>query len=750
MASLGGFSQDRWRFPALFEAATPEIYRQNAFRVLGLPVTADEQDIRKREKLLRMTKQLGVAAGREGRGYLPLNRPPDEEAIKRAVERLRDPEARLVDELFWFWSRDLGTVEDDGLRSLRDGQCNRAFAAWLEQEKEGRSDRASRHNITVLYHFTALELEHKGAAGGLSLEKRKTRATCWRRAHRRWRKLLTDEGFWDRVTARIDERGDPRLTARTASYIREDLGRALLLINARMAVGAAEDRRTKRVKRQLGIMLSSGFGEAEAYGVLAYDALLPVRQRFGPLCDSADSQARTNPKGADAAAIRLLEESAPLLRTIDAVLPADHPVRRDLHDRIAEAGLNCALAFGNETENWKRSVEILDRVSGLALGQSTRSRIEENREGAAGFLKQERLHEKLSEETGTNRCYTVTIQGQAASVPQVCACCLGPAEMEQPVSYSWEASAQRGSITFKFPLCRACKRHQEQLTEQRVLLVVLAAGSSLALSAVVAFAARGLPFAAFMLLACVISGAMLGLFSGIVRVRPLGEEHADRGRVVALQSASEIHMTFRFLNCAYAHAFAEINETSMTRSPFMKYSCDRWLLGGRSAFETIACLSLVALVGHALIFALASESAGGASQRPRPGRSAISTRSSGDTPRSRPPKAPAGRSGLALQIEQGKARLRAVERELGDMDSRLSSMKLRLAGFKNTIERYESQTRMGYRVDMAAYQRTLDSHNGLVDQHNRLLATRNAKYVSYELELGRVNRMVDRHNLGER
>ena len=754
MEGLAGLSQNRWRFPALIEAATPEIYRQNAFRVLGLPITADERAIREREKLLRMAKQFGIVAGPEERGYLPLSPPPDDEAIKRAVARLREPEARLVDELFWFWARDLGTSEDDELRLLRGGQSNRAFATWLEQEREGRSDRASRHNITVLYHLTALELEHKGAAGGLSQEERKTRATCWLRAYRRWRKLLTEEGFWTRVTARIDERGDPRLTAQSALRIREDLGRgALLLINARMAVRAAEEEREKRAKRQLGIMLASGFDETVVYEVVHY-ALSSVRQRIKTICERAESQARADPKGADDMALHLLKDSARFVRTVDLLLPIDDPLRQGLHDDVARTSLDCALAFVNETADWKGCVKILDRISEVAVGEAIRSRIEENREFVEPFLKQERQQARFSSEMGTDRCYTVALRGRDAVVPQACACCLGPAETAQPVSYSWEETRglqrYQGSIGFAFPLCRACQSHQKELGKQRVLLVLLAGGLSLGLSALVGLSTDGLAFVPFVLVGCLSSAILLALLSGVIRVRPLGDKHADRGPVVAIETASEAQTTFRFLSPFYADAFADANEVSMHAGRAPKYSRGGYLLSGRSALQVVAWLSIAALIGHSVIYAVTTEEASSSPGHARPSRPTSPSRRRSGAGGRRTTGPTSGRSLLASQIEQGRTRVRRMEEELADMVAKLSAMRSRLDSLKDDIKRHERRGDLDLRVDMAAYRKALSNHNELVTQHNHLLAKHGLEYTSYKAELEQLNGMIQRHNIGAR
>ena len=86
----------------LLEAARPQLFRVNGFRVLDLQVDATPREIlRKVEKFEIMDKYGG--GGHHKRGTLAIDPPPDANAMREAVQRLHDPERRLVDEFFWFY-----------------------------------------------------------------------------------------------------------------------------------------------------------------------------------------------------------------------------------------------------------------------------------------------------------------------------------------------------------------------------------------------------------------------------------------------------------------------------------------------------------------------------------------------------------------------------------------------------------------------------------------------------------------------
>jgi chromosome segregation ATPase len=84
------------------------------------------------------------------------------------------------------------------------------------------------------------------------------------------------------------------------------------------------------------------------------------------------------------------------------------------------------------------------------------------------------------------------------------------------------------------------------------------------------------------------------------------------------------------------------------------------------------------------------------------------------------------------------------------MKSQLDSLSSRLGSFKQEIDGYKNQARMGLRVDESAYQRAIDNHNRLVEEYNALLENGRQKAAEYDREINSVNEMVRRYNQGER
>jgi hypothetical protein len=358
----------------LLSAAQPDLYRRNAFRVMGLSVEATAGDVTRQFEKMRMAEKYG--GGNRLPSALPLTPPPNGDQIREAVDRLRDPERRLVDEFFWFWPHELGgSQKDEALSALRRSEEEAAAAIWKHQGNTQSISNVSLHNLAVLMHTRALDTEFQRDAGGTV--DAKDQAGLWRSAFQMWTVLLDDEGFWSRLTARIRDLDDPRLTTGTARRMRLSLPVALMQINAQLAVRAAEKGKAEEVKRHLAIMKGSGFKDSVVQEALRL-AVMPVRDRIKTLCQAAEKETDAHPLTGDTVTERLLAQTAPLLAALDLMLPVGSPARAGTHDEVAIAALGCQVTFGNKTENWKKSVALLEAILPIAAGAAARARIEEN------------------------------------------------------------------------------------------------------------------------------------------------------------------------------------------------------------------------------------------------------------------------------------------------------------------------------------------------------------------------------------
>lgn len=337
----------------------------------------------------------------------------------------------------------------------------------------------------------------------------------------------------------------------------------------------------------------------------------------------------------------------------------------------------------------------------------------------------------------------------------LCTCCLGPATQEQPVSYEWEetrgVTRYKRSLSFKFPICNTCLQHQAEYSRKRAVLVLLAAGISIGIAYLVAGGIEKPEWLTFVLGGGVLTLVLAFIFSALIRLRVLPEEHACRDQAVAMPKASDSHVVFRFHNPLYAEAFAHSNDVSVTTRQMSKPTRGSYILAGKGAVLSLIVAVILGGIGQSIIYAVKEDSW---QRNPsRPTRSYSPPRSSTPSQTYTPPRqSTPSRSytGLSNRIDAGKARARALEAEISQMDSQLESLSSSIARYKREIEGYESQARSGLRVNQYSYEQALANHNRLVEQYNALLVRRNAKYSQYGQELDSVNDMVNRYNRGER
>ena len=328
----------------ILEQATAALYRNNAFRVLQLPVEATAREIARRGDLAKIRQRYGGSAATRA-GLIGEEPEPDEDAVRTALQRLSDPERRLIDEFFWFWPLEPGCNErDEALAALTSGGASAAREAWLAPEQSSVESGVAIHNLAVLAHATALDYEGAIFSRDLAPAEVQHREAAWQEAFLRWRQLLDHEGFWGRLAARIHELDDPRLTTATARRLRDSLARVLLGPSVQLAVDAAEWGDRAEVRRHLRLIVEAGFG-LEARDAALRLAVAPVRQRIKTFIDAALDELKTDPARGAAAAAQLLEQAESPLATIELLLGTDHAVSSGTGDEVAEIVLRAQVEF---------------------------------------------------------------------------------------------------------------------------------------------------------------------------------------------------------------------------------------------------------------------------------------------------------------------------------------------------------------------------------------------------------------------
>lgn len=363
-------------YQPLLDLATPDLYRRNPFRVLGLPPRATTRDAQRASQRMKMRARLGqgptTAAGEPATG---IQETPTEAQIDAAMERLTHPTARLLDELLWFWPAAMGADQDPAIQAWLTGDADGARTHWQMKSQRADTAQSAFHNLAILDHLSALDMEERLArgAGVKSIRWEDVRAH-WKRALSQWHQVLKDESLWGRVKERIRELDDAQLTTGLVRRLSETFPLALSLINARLAYAAAERHETSAARRQLDLLRESPFGQEVAQDALA-EVLKPLRARVNTLVDQAKTRWTTTPQHGNRYVRDLHTQVMPLLAIADILLPEKDFARTSLHDLVAQAINDGEAAFSNKTNDWREGNALLSLAQSIAIGEPIRDKI---------------------------------------------------------------------------------------------------------------------------------------------------------------------------------------------------------------------------------------------------------------------------------------------------------------------------------------------------------------------------------------
>jgi hypothetical protein len=368
----------------LLEYSRPDIYRKNAFRISALSVTSTTAEITRQTKLNEMKARFG---GKEDQKLspFPLNPPPTSEEINNALQKLKDPEKRLVDEFFWFWPHELEEGNsDEALTSLSRNDVNTAQKIWISYENQMSMSNVSMHNLAVLSHLLALDSENENGKE-LSQKEKMRRDMNWKDAFKRWKVLLTYEGFWSRLTERVKQMNDARLKTGTVRRMKESFPVALLQINGMMAVEFAEKGKEEEAKRHLDLIRTSGF-DSTAIDKALRRAVDPVRKRIKVICLSAcDESEKNNIRGIEFGRQILTQTQNPL-KILKILLPEKNIIVEGAEDEIIDNVFNCYIKYVNKTEDYISALELINSIKNFIKSDALKAKVDEKIKTIEGIL----------------------------------------------------------------------------------------------------------------------------------------------------------------------------------------------------------------------------------------------------------------------------------------------------------------------------------------------------------------------------
>jgi hypothetical protein len=361
----------------LLEAATSQLYRANAFRITGLAADTTTRDISRRTDQLKLMAELGDGESAHTGAYA-LKPPPALDLIRDAIQKLKDPERRIIDEFFWFWPEEFGSGGSDAaLQALARGDSKTALRIWSDKEDDAVHGVIALHNLAVAYHLKALDLEGLAVGQAAGAERQQEAAHCWSEAFKRWERLAVDDQLWERVNARIRQMDDARLTTGFARRMRATLPQALDKINAELALAYAENGNMEMTRMHVEFMRASnqGLDDVEKTAQLI---LAPATTRLREQIQRAERRTEENPAEGASAVRELLEHAGQSMALFNVFFAKDHDTRTELFDEVASVCNKLQFAYHKKTDEDATCLELLRATLPFATSLEIRQRIEQN------------------------------------------------------------------------------------------------------------------------------------------------------------------------------------------------------------------------------------------------------------------------------------------------------------------------------------------------------------------------------------
>ncbi len=342
---------------ALLEIATPDLYLENPFRRTGLPVLAGAREVARRIDELRLSAELGTAAGRWS--FAPEKTLTVDE-IREVAQVFKEPAVRLAYELFWFWPESYpeDSPADPATGFLAKGETAQAVERWEDPALENQP--AALHNLAVYYHQQALELERLESPAELDL------AQLWLKAIRSWDRIRNDDAIWMRLRARVTGMADARVPIEIVGQMQATVPDALGKICATLALIHGEQGRGTRGALHAALVMHIHGSNTDARRALENRAA-PIARRIDARVAEAGN--RVAPEGSNG-----LAEARDLIRTndedlylIEILCGRTAEYYREISQSVADIVLNRLVAYQRQTGDDCGCLPVLVYLTGMEV-----------------------------------------------------------------------------------------------------------------------------------------------------------------------------------------------------------------------------------------------------------------------------------------------------------------------------------------------------------------------------------------------
>ncbi len=366
-------------------------YEKNAFRILGLSVTASGREVIRREQ--EIVRYLEMGRDPSGRDELPAFAPQQRtvQEVRDAAQRLGAPLRRIREELFWFHLDDeVGKQARQWLSPHSWEAAAHVFANALAADDANVTTPAT-HNLAVLYHLTVLAREATPELRQQEPLLDNQHWEVWQKALGYWCMVWRSSRFWDGTVRRARELENLQRMTDETKRLWDDLPSEILNINADLAMRYLDEDRLDSAARHVALIRNAGFPR-EAIEEADRKVLEGFRRRVQQACDKADEIRHLSDDDLTRSVAQLQEIAYPLLELVRDFYPDDTYCA----DKVADLLRSLAIDLNNKAKDHYEAERLLSDAfnfasAGSVLKQQISSDLNTARDNIAQHLRSESI-----------------------------------------------------------------------------------------------------------------------------------------------------------------------------------------------------------------------------------------------------------------------------------------------------------------------------------------------------------------------
>lgn len=329
------------------------IYDENAFRILGLPVTASRRDIIRRVEEMQTLMTIGKTPYYHSDISWIGEFHRNEESVKRALQVLENPNTKLEHLLSWFWVID--KHDNLAIGALNNGDIDKAVNIWSAATRQ--KDSHHKKNLATLKQILAY--------WGIDSDCQHLRSCI-----KYWAEL-TSTCLLSHLIEKLDQELSENVTE---VEVNKFIGESLIQIAMPLFERWVDECQPEKIGQFFADLSKSGLPQK----IIAYirdDYLKPLTEKIEKMCSEfSDDEGDYEEIYTETRAF--YEKASSYYEQINQ---ADDVFLIDSYgDKIGNIILDKAILYGNNTLQWQKSIELCELAETVISGALLKERFEKS------------------------------------------------------------------------------------------------------------------------------------------------------------------------------------------------------------------------------------------------------------------------------------------------------------------------------------------------------------------------------------